>query len=85
MSKAKGSGKTYVSKGERRSSMRTRQRDPGIRLLNQLKALQKGKDVVYTVENPNKEQKDKPFIRVRVSGKDYVKNQKYYAMKGSEA
>lgn len=84
MSKAKGSGQSYTSKGERRSSMRTRQRHPGIRLLNQLKALRKGKDVVYTIENPNKEQKDKPFIRVRVSGKDYVKSQKFYAMKGSE-
>lgn len=85
MSKVKGSGQSYTSKGERRSSMRTRQRDPGRRLLNQLRALKKGKDVVYTIDNPNKEQKDKPFIRVRVSGKDYVKSQKFYAIKGSEA
>ena len=62
-----------VSKGERRSSMSTKNRDPGQRLLNQMDALEKGKDVVFTMPNPNKNETNKPFIRVKVSGKEYVK------------
>lgn len=72
MAKKGGSGKTYVSKGERRSSMSTKVKDPAQRLLNQVTALAKGKDVVYTIENPNKNETNKRFIKVRVSGKDFV-------------
>jgi len=42
----KASGKHYTSKGERKSSISTRVSDPGQRLLNQLRALNKGKNVV---------------------------------------
>lgn len=68
----KSSGKTYTSKGERRSSMRTRVNDPAAKMLNKVNALAKGKDVVYTIENPNKSETDKRFIKVRVSGKQFV-------------
>ena len=74
MAKGKGgSGKTYTSKGERRSSMKTPNRDPGQRILNQMKALDKGKDVVFTMANPNKNETNKPFIKVRVSGREWLK------------
>lgn len=63
----------HVSKGERRSSISTKNRDPGQRLLNQMAALEKGKDVVFTVANPNKNETDKPFIRKKVSGRDWLK------------
>ena len=64
MAKKGGSGKTYTSKGERRSSMKTSVRNPSQRLLNQQKAWAAGKNVVVTIENPNKNQTNKPFIRV---------------------
>lgn len=74
MAKGKGgSGKTYTSKGERRSSMKTPNRDPGIKMLNKMKALAKGKDVVMTIENPNKNETNKRFIKIKISGKEYVK------------
>lgn len=71
----KASGKNAVSKGERRSSMRTR----GIgltnadKMLNKLKAVNQGKDIVLTIENPNKEQTNKKFIKYKVRGKAYQK------------
>ena len=68
-----GSGKTYTSKGERRSSMKTANRDPAQRLLNQMAALNKGKDVVFTIANPNKNETNKPFIRQKVSGREWLK------------
>jgi hypothetical protein len=86
MAKGKGgSGKTYTSKGERRSSMKTPNRDPGQRMLNQMAALAKGKDVVFTMENPNKNETNKRFIKVKVSGKDFLKSSKSqgYMMKSS--
>ena len=39
-------------------------RKSGQRLLNQRRAWLKGKNVVLTIENPNKNESDKPFIRV---------------------
>jgi len=39
-------------------------RKSGQRLLNQRRAWAKGKNVVLTIENPNKNESDKPFIRV---------------------
>lgn len=36
----------------------------GLRLLNQRRAWAKGKNVVLKIENPNKNETDKPFIRV---------------------
>jgi len=71
----KGSGKHEVSKGERRSSMSTR--GVGVteadKMLRKLAALKKGQDVVITLENPNKNQTNRPFIRHKVNGKAYLK------------
>ena len=63
----------HVSKGERRSSMSTKNRDPGQRLLNQMAALEKGKNVVFTMENPNKEETNRQFIKVKVDGRQWQK------------
>jgi hypothetical protein len=35
-------------------------------------ALEKGKDVVFTIANPNKAETNKPFIRQRISGKEFL-------------
>ena len=69
----KASGKNYTSKGERRSSISTKNTDPAKRMLYKMDALAKGKDVYFTIENPNKNETNKRFIRVKVSGKEYVK------------
>ena len=61
----KASGKTYTSKGERRSSIPTSANDPAERMINKQKAWLKGSNPWVTIENPNKNEKDKPFIRVR--------------------
>jgi hypothetical protein len=60
----KSSGKQYVSKGERKSSVSTKVRDSSTRLMNQQKAWMAGKNVVVTIENPNKNQTNKRFIKV---------------------
>ena len=54
----------HVSKGERSSSMKTSQGTPATRLANQLAAHNAGKHVVVTIENPNKNETNKKFIRV---------------------
>lgn len=78
----KASGKNYTSKGERRSSIKTR--GVGItnaeKMLRKLDALAKGKDVKITLENPNKTETNRKFISYRVSGKAYQK----YMQGGSE-
>jgi len=58
-----------VSKGEIGRPMRSRKRhwEEGYhsdRIRNQLNAFLKGKRVMLTVENPNKNETNKPFIRV---------------------
>ena len=71
MAKGKSSsGKNYVSKGERKSSISTRVNDPLARALNQQKALAKGKRIVVTVANPNTAQTNKPFIRIAYDHKN---------------
>lgn len=69
----KSSGKNYTSKGERRNSYGVKERDPRKRVLNKMAALRKGKDVVFTIENPNKNETNKPFIKVRISGRERIK------------
>lgn len=64
--------KTFTSKGERRSSMSTRSNDPAQKMMNKMRALTKGKDVWFTIPNPNKNETNKPFIRKKVSGKDFL-------------
>ena len=39
----------------------------GERVLNQLKAFRDGKKVMITIANPNKEERNKPFIRVNAN------------------
>lgn len=70
----KASGKHSTSKGERRSSMSTKNTDPGVRMMNKMDALNKGKDVYFTIDNPNKSETDKRQIRIKVSGRDWIKN-----------
>lgn len=64
MAKRKSTHDKYVSKGERRSSVRTRSSDAAERLSNQQKAWHAGKNVMVTVKNPNPDETNKPFIRV---------------------
>ena len=78
----KASGKHEVSKGERRSSMSTR--GVGVteaeKMLRKIDALKKGQDVVITLENPDKTQTNRQFIKHKVRGKAYLK----YIAGGSE-
>lgn len=89
MAKGKGgSGTSSTSKGERRSSAKTAgPKNTGERILAKMDALNKGKDVVFTIENPNKAETNKKFIRVRVSGKKWVDDRKKngYRIKGDVA
>lgn len=70
---SKASGKHYTSKGERRSSMRTRVNDPGLRLINQIKALKKGKNVVLSLPNVDKDGKVHPNTIIKVDGREWLK------------
>ena len=45
------------------------------RVLNQLNAFRRGKNVVLTIPNPNKTERAKPFIKV--NAKDVWSNDKY--------
>jgi hypothetical protein len=51
--------------------MRRQYMESGQRVLNQINALKKGKDVVMTIANPNREETNKRFIKVRVSAKEW--------------
>ena len=74
----KSSGKHYTSKGERISSISTKNTDPGQRLLNQLKALSKGKNVIITLPETSKtlNNKGEPIVKMvktKVDGKAWLK------------
>lgn len=74
----KSSGKEYTSQGSRRSSIKTASSwSSGDRILFKMKALAAGKDVYFTIANPNKEQTNKPFIRQKVDGKMFVRRRQY--------
>jgi hypothetical protein len=73
MAKSKASGKHYVSKGERKSSISTKIKDPALTLLRKMDALSKGKDVWFTIDNPNKNETNKRQIRVKRSGREWLK------------
>ena len=71
MAKKGGKSKGYVSAGinsnvanNTKSAMRKASREAGDKLVNQLEAFAKGKRVMVTIANPNKEETNKPFIRV---------------------
>lgn len=70
---SKASGKHYTSKGERRSSMKTRVNDPGLKLLNQMKALKKGRNVVIKLRNVDKEGKILPNTVIKIDGREWLK------------
>ena len=64
----------YTSKGERRNvSAQTRKLvrkeyiKSGYSLFNKFKAWQQGKNVMLTIANPNKNETNKRFIRVKAS------------------
>lgn len=69
----KASGKNYTSKGERKSSISTKIKDPAQTLLNKMAALRKGKDVWFTIDNPNKSETNKRQIRVKRSGREWLR------------
>lgn len=75
MAKRRNTGDSSTSKGERKSSMRTRGIgiNQAIKVNRKMDALRKGKDVVFTMPNPNKAETNKPFVKVKVSGKNYLK------------
>lgn len=79
MGKKGGKSKGFISQGihsnvdkKVRNAMRTEYLQSSDRLANQLRALKQGKDIVMTIANPNKEQTNKRFIKVKVSGREYV-------------
>lgn len=58
---------TQSSKGEHGGSLKTRVNDPAIKMINQRKAFNEGKRVMVTIENPNKNETNRPFIRVNAA------------------
>ena len=75
MAKRRNTSESSTSKGERKSSMQTRGIgiNQAIKVNRKMDALRKGKDVVFTMSNPNKAETNKPFVKVRVSGKNFLK------------
>ena len=45
----------------------------GDKMLNKVRALKKGKDVWYTLDNPSKGDTKAREVRVRVSGREWVR------------
>ena len=88
----KASGKTYVSKGERRnvksstlSGMRA-ERNPAEILINVQKAWLKGQNPWVTIDNPNKEDTSRRKIRVRANelyGHPKERMKKMFVMPGA--
>lgn len=81
----KSKGTHYVSKGERvsvnkkiRNAIR-KERTQLQRARNQTDAWLKGKNVVLTIENPNKKETNKRFIRVNAN--DFWGSPRKYLMK----
>ena len=73
MAKGKrSSGTSTTSKGERRSCAKNPRASQADRMMNKMRALEKGKDVVFTIENPNKAEGQPKFIKQRVSGKAHL-------------
>ena len=68
----KSSDKKYTSKGERISSISTKNKDLGQRMLNQVRALSKGKNIVWSLPN-EKDGKVLPSTKIEVNGKEHLK------------
>ena len=81
MAKGKrASGKHYTSKGERKvvnqkvsNAIRSDYLQSPERFVNQMRALHQGKDVLLTIANPNKNETNKRFIKVKVTGREFLK------------
>lgn len=76
MAKKGGNSKGVTSKGERISSISTKNTDLGQKMLNKIAALQKGKDVVWSLPVVSKDGKVRPNKIVKVSGKEYINSMK---------
>ena len=84
----KSSGKHYTSKGERISSMGNKNTDPGQRLLNQLRALKKGRDVIITLPEKavNAEGKQiTKMVKTKINGKEWVKKRQSFGKEKADA
>lgn len=77
----KSKGKNYVSKGIVGVRKFPKDRTPAARLINQLRALEKGRDVVVTIPNPNPHETAKRFIKQRISGREFLKRRQGTLMK----
>ena len=71
----KATGKTYTSKGQRpnvakstKKAVRREYMASGQRMLNQLEAIKRGKRVVLTVPNPDKNDTKRRYIKQVVNG-----------------
>lgn len=78
MAKKGGKSKGFISKGihsnvaqSTTNKMRRDYLQSGERLLNQMAALKKGRDVVFTIDNPNKNETNKRKIKVRYTAAQY--------------
>ena len=76
----KSSGKHYTSKGLHTSSIKTATRDPGERLLNQLRALKKGRNVNINLPETVKSTNHNGdiitktrMVTTKVNGKEWLK------------
>lgn len=85
MAGKKSSGKHYTSKGERKSSISTSNTDGGQRLLNQLAALKKGRNVNITLpqtyQTTDKEGKlvtKTRMVTTKVDGKEWLKKRQNF-------
>jgi hypothetical protein len=70
MAKRKSTSNGYTSKGERPNvskSIKTKVVDPMKSLLNKVAAWKAGKKVMVTIENPNKKETNKRYIKVPAS------------------
>ena len=67
MARRRNTKDKYVSKGERRSSMKTSTKSTAAKIINQQAAYLAGKRVMITIPNPNKNETNKRFIRVCAS------------------
>lgn len=73
MAKGKSaSGKHYTSKGERSNVKKFIVREVAndrkkVKLLDIVKSWKKGQNPWITIPNPNKEEKDKPFLRIKTN------------------
>lgn len=66
-----------------KNAVRKKYMASGERIMNQLKAFRAGKRVMVTIENPNKEEVNKPFIRVEASTIWKNKSGEGFTLKGA--